>query len=638
LPFAVEFDDFEVQTSYEMPSKALSELHDDFSDGVIDSRLIIRADGGMPAELDGRLNLEKIQGRSGKVAAELGPWNWVLRGDFSVSFDFELDDFPGAGNHDTSLSLILVGLHGGERTFQVLATPDGRAVRFLQTGGEVREPFTTSHGKLRMERRGAMISYQLWREGWEELAAEYFPKVDCTFRIELASSAKESVLVAIDNLDVTSMIRRADLVPQNPTAEESSLRRIDGPSAGSGLAVVAAVGDLDRDGVSDFAVSACGDTEAGKRAGLVWIHSGRDFALFSRFEGRESETLGRSLACAGDVNADGCPDLIAGAPSFGSTAPEYAKVLSGRSLAEGGVTSEFHRLSIGSGEDDYAFDVAGLGDIDADGHDDVFVGARMRNESRGAAFVYSGRDGGELFRIEGEREGDAMGNDADGLGDIDGDGIDDFAVGAIGQDSSRKADTGRVHVLLGDSFGGIGRRPYPPLEGDRQRDCFGASVACAGDVDGDAIADLVVGACGQAEDGAIPGYARMFSGRDGSAIWTARGRSVGDYFGRQVEGAGDVDGDGVPDVLVAASFNCNRGLRSGMVQVLSGKDGTAIATFDGSAEGDALGSWIAALGDVDADSLGDFLVSAPGTDPAGRIDAGSLYLITGERCSRERAK
>ncbi len=610
VPFAVEFDDFEVRTSYEMPSKTLTALQDDFSDGAIDSRLVIRADAGIAAELDGRLLLEKLPGRAGMVAVELGPWNWVLRGDFSVSFGFELPDFPGSADDDTSLSLILMGVHGGDQEVHIVGAQGGHALSL----GEVREPLAAPSGKLRMERRGALISYQIWRDGWQELGSEYFPKVDCTFRIELASSAQESLVVAIDDLEATSMIRRGAVDPQDPTAEEACLRRIDGPSAGAALGVVSAVGDMDRDGCTDFAAAACGATAAGRNAGQIWIRSGRDSSVLATFQGLESETLGKALAGAGDVDADGYPDLIAGAPSFGAPLPEYAQVFSGRSIVEGAGARELHTFACGSTEDEYGLDVAGVGDVDGDGHDDVFVGARERDGKRGAAFLYSGRDGSELLRLEGEERGDRMGQDAACLGDIDGDGIDDFAVGAAGQDPSGRLDAGRVHVLLGGPPGRLGRPAYPPLEGDRRSDCFGVSVARAGDVDGDGIADLVVGACGQAEAGAIPGYARAFSGRDGRPLWTARGRSVGDYFGRQVESAGDVNGDGVPDVLVTAVFSCNRGRKSGMAQVLSGRDGTALASFDG-AEGDGLGSWITGLGDVDGDGLADLLVSASGADP-----------------------
>jgi serine/threonine protein kinase len=636
VPFAVEFDDFEVETRFEMPSKTLRDFRDEFSDQAIDSRLIIRADAGLAAELDGRLYLDKFQGRKGSVAVELGAWNWVLRGDLSVSFDFELLDFPFSGDEHTSLSLSLLPLQESSLRCEVLATSSGRSYRLLRYAGESRRPFDSSKGRLRMERRGARVFFQFWDDGWQDLGMGFIPLVDCTFKIQLESSLDEAVVVAIDNLEVTSMIRRTEVGQENTPAEQVAVRRIDGPSAGAGLAPVSAVGDVDRDGVSDFAVAACGNTEAGKLAGSVWIHSGRDFSVLSRFQGREFETFGNGLAGAGDVDADGYPDVVVGAPSMLSTpVPEYATVFSGRHIADGSEPSELYTWSIGSTGDEYGLDVAGLGDVDGDGHDDVFVGARERDEGRGTAFVYSGRDGSELFRIEGEEEKSGMGSDAVGLGDLDGDGCDDFAVGAVRAGSRGKTHAGRVFVLLGGPAGRIGRHLHPPLEGDRKADWFGASVARAGDVDGDGLADLVVGASGQAEDGASPGYVRMFSGRDGTALWTARGDSVGDYFGREVAGAGDVNGDGVPDVLVAARFDCNRGRRSGMVEVLSGRDGAVLADFDGGAEGDSLGA-SSGLGDVDGDGLADFLVSAPGADPGGLLDAGSLYLIPGKSCTGAR--
>jgi hypothetical protein len=99
-----------------------------------------------------------------------------------------------------------------------------------------------------------------------------------------------------------------------------------------------------------------------------------------------------------------------------------------------------------------------------------------------------------------------------------------------------------------------------------------------------------------------------------------------------------VNGDGIPDVLAGAAFDCNRGRDSGMARVFSGRDGTALLSLDGSAEHDALGSALAGVGDLDGDGRCDFIVLAPGADPDGALDAGSAYVISGKRCGTDRGR
>jgi hypothetical protein len=205
--FAMEFDNFEIQTSYAWPSVPLQEFHDDFSDSAIDSRLTIAATAGIAAELDGRLYLEKLEGRSGYVRVELSAWEWILEGDFSVSFEFELIDFPGPGARPTRLALHPCSSHGGIMgEIRIETTPDGLIYRGRRHWGEARTECKDRKGRLRIGRRGTDILYEYWKDGWQQLFVS--PDVDAElgmfFRIELNSSVKESVVVAIDNLSVTS--------------------------------------------------------------------------------------------------------------------------------------------------------------------------------------------------------------------------------------------------------------------------------------------------------------------------------------------------------------------------------------------------------------------------------------------------
>ncbi len=114
------------------------------------------------------------------------------------------------------------------------------------------------------------------------------------------------------------------------------------------------------------------------------------------------------------------------------------------------------------------------------------------------------------------------------------------------------------------------------FNGDSAGDYLGFSVGGAGDVNKDGHADLIVGAPGDANNGTDSGSARVLSGKDGKILYTFNGDSASDYFGRSVAGAGDVNKDGYPDLIVGAPFDANNGTNSGSARVLSGKDGKVL--------------------------------------------------------------
>ncbi len=107
------------------------------------------------------------------------------------------------------------------------------------------------------------------------------------------------------------------------------------------------------------------------------------------------------------------------------------------------------------------------------------------------------------------------------------------------------------------------------FDGDSAGDFFGISVSGAGDVNADGFADLIVGANGDDNNGTRSGSARVFSGLDGSILFTFDGDSAGDRFGTSVSGAGDVNGDGFADLIIGAHLDDNNGTDSGSARVIS---------------------------------------------------------------------
>ena len=138
---------------------------------------------------------------------------------------------------------------------------------------------------------------------------------------------------------------------------------------------------------------------------------------------------------------------------------------------------------------------------------------------------------------------------------------------------------------------------------------MGISVSGAGDVNGDGFADLIVGAPGADRNGTNSGSARVFSGVDGSVLYTFDGDSAREQFGDPVSGAGDVNGDGFADLIVGALFSDSNGTSSGSAQVFSGADGSVLYNLNGDSAGDFLGISVSGAGDVNGDGVADFVVA-----------------------------
>jgi hypothetical protein len=282
--------------------------------------------------------------------------------------------------------------------------------------------------------------------------------------------------------------------------------------------------------------------------------------------------------------------------------------------------------------DRYGYAVALVGDVDGDGLNDVLIGAPSAHETAGLAEIRSGRNGSVIYSLPGPQVGAFFGWSVCGVGDVDRDGRDDFAVSAPGNPDSGATYKGRVTVYSGAT----GTRLVTLM--DPATSYFGYAIAGAGDVNNDGFPDLVVGAPLASSIGYQSGEAHLYSGRDWSRLASLEADSGGDQFGYSVAGVGDVNRNGYDDVIVGATYDHKSGYLSGSVWVFDGcvtsgvcsQSEALIYNFNGENAGDLFGWSVAGAGDVDRDGYPDFIVGVYEDDTPNGMDSGSAVVFSGK--------
>jgi hypothetical protein len=321
--------------------------------------------------------------------------------------------------------------------------------------------------------------------------------------------------------------------------------------------------------------------------------------------------FGLSVASAGDVNGDGYADVAVAAdgyPNGGARGRVY--VYHGSSDGLGSTPAL--TLTGETSSDRFGCSIASAGDVNGDGYADLVVGAYGRLDNTGRVYVYHGSSGGlastAAFTVTGENTYDRFGFSVASAGDVNGDGYADLIVGAKYHDGRH----GKVYVYQGSSAG-LSTTVAFTATGENTDDDFGHAVAPAGDVNGDGYADVIVAAnYHDSFRGQVYVYHGSSSGLVATPAFTVTGESTLTWFGSSVAAAGDVNGDGYTDVIVGAhrygSYN-----DEGRMYVYHGSSeglSTTVAfTATGSA-GDWLGGSVASAGDVNGDGYADVIVGA----------------------------
>ncbi len=371
------------------------------------------------------------------------------------------------------------------------------------------------------------------------------------------------------------------------------------------------ISDVDGDGVNDVTTSAPNLEVEGKRSGRIYVYSGRTGELIWTQSGKPGNQLGLGIEAAGDTNADGIPDVIAGAPGAGET-----YVFSGKD------GSLLLTLEAEAKDDVFGRKVSGLGDLNGDGHADVIVGAPgndVRGLDAGRAYVFSGKDGELLLTLTGEEEGDSFGSSAAGL--FDGD--HEFIV--VGAPNAGPENKGRAYVYSGTS----GEIDFVIDAEETGSQLGGMFVSVVGDVNADGVADVYASDWSDNALGAQTGSIYVHSGATGERVLTLAGEEAGVGFGIGRADAGDVDKDGHDDLIVGAWQHSGAAPAGGKVYLYSGKDGSLMRTYTSKVQGDTLGFDATGMGDVDGDGTIDFLVTAAWS-AIGGARTGRMFILSGE--------
>lgn len=384
---------------------------------------------------------------------------------------------------------------------------------------------------------------------------------------------------------------------------------------------VAGGSDLNGDGIPDYVIgSSQSDNGLIDAAGAVFAYSGKTGALIRTYQGTQVfELFGDQVADLGDINFDGIGDFVVTSgfysPTFTGSSVQVISGADGSQLYFYDASGDYSNMGI-------ALDSAG--DVNADGVPDILIGEShadpLGTGKLGAAYVYSGLDGTPLHTFHGPAVNSGFGSSAKGAGDVNQDGYDDVVIGALNTTIGGFTFVGTAFVYSG--FDGSVLHEW---NGSAYLDNFGVSVSGVGDLNLDGYDDVAVGAAGNDSASPNAGAVFVYSGLTGLPLYTFQG-VFQDFMGRSLDGPGDCNGDGIPDILIGSFGPGPSHDWAGRAWLYSGLDGSLLHQVTGSAAGDYMGQGISGVGDMNGDGAHEILIGAGRTHSGGVSDSGSAFL------------
>jgi hypothetical protein len=371
------------------------------------------------------------------------------------------------------------------------------------------------------------------------------------------------------------------------------------------------LGDINGDEIDDFAIGVKFVDQAAFNAGKTYVFFGKETGWSlntslsnadASFLGEDSTSEAGHVAAAGDINGDGINDIIIGggfndqaANDAGKTYIVFGKKTGwGKNISLANADASF----LGETEGDYSgHRLAGVGDVNNDGIDDIIIAAHGADansiKNRGKVYLIFGKTSGwsqnaSLSIAEASFVGPPVMNTSIGwnvcsASDINADGYSDFLIAA--QNKSK------IYLILGKSSGWqqdmeIESAAATIFSGETALDHAGYDMRGAGDINLDGKSDFIIGAYSNDQNGVDAGKSYLFYGR---SSWTTNvnlatadasflGEAAGDQSGFSVAGGGDVNDDGIDDLLISANLNDQNGQDAGKVYLLFGKSNDFVLT------------------------------------------------------------
>ncbi|MBK7305565.1 MAG: FG-GAP repeat protein [Chitinophagaceae bacterium] len=418
-------------------------------------------------------------------------------------------------------------------------------------------------------------------------------------------------------------------------------------------ASVASAGDVNGDGYSDVIVGAPGYSNGEVGEGAIFLFNGSASGInttpVNTIESNQVNAFfGYSVACSGDINADGYSDVAVVFNRYSN-----GETNEGATFLYSGSLTGINTIPIAILETNQASanlsSVASAGDVNGDGYSDIIAGANNYSNGQsgeGGAFVYHGSAAG-LSTIPNNTPDDAdqanasFGRSVSSAGDVNGDGYGDVIIGAPNFDDGVNADEGRAFVYYGSATGLSANPNSIPDDADQASTFFGYAVASAGDVNGDGYGDIIIGAPNY-DDGANANEGRAFVYHGSAAGLSVSPSGTPDdadqaaaAFGLSVSPAGDVNGDGYSDVIIGApNYDDGANTNEGRAFVYYGSS-TGLSASPNSTPDDAnqlnatFGTSVSLAGDVNGDGYSDVIIGANQYDDGANTNEGGAFVYYG---------
>lgn len=388
--------------------------------------------------------------------------------------------------------------------------------------------------------------------------------------------------------------------------------------------------------------------------GQLWAQGSADiFQLYTVFVGKQPfGFLGQSLAADADLNGDRKQDLVIGANGAGPNREGVVYIFYRNSYADVTNPSSADLQIIGEKPgDQFGWAVTTRGDFNGDGQKDLAISA-LKNNHCGQIYIYEGgklpakgqisaRTASHVIISKDSTETFGFAISADG--DINGDGISDMVISAPSNSTSGK-EAGKVYIFQGGGWGDTlwTDDAVSGITGEKEYDHIGSAITFGGDIIGDKINDLVVGAFFCSQDSMNGGRGYVFEGKN---LWARQlsaaqadliigGSAPESWLGTAAEIISDVNEDGKDELLISASGEYINGDDAGAVYLFYGgkRSGkifvrNADLKFNSGRSGNNFGASIIRTGDIDGDKKEDWIITEPGGTVPGKDSYGRIYLF-----------